>query len=106
VITIKNGVWFLRFGWPGLVASLVGLFAAKFDVGPYFGTWIYILVVILLIQKRAKIFNIGLFFIVNAVLFGIAANQISSGILMSVVALAITAYGVIRLKRTSKGSHS
>jgi hypothetical protein len=95
----QRGLWLLWFGWPGLVASGVGLFGAYVDIGPYFGSWFYILAIILLIQKRARLFNLGIFLAINALLFGIVTNQLFLGISLGIVAFVVIVFSATRLKR-------
>ena len=97
----------LRISWAGLVTSVVGLIGADIDVGPYFGSWFYLLSVILIViilKKKARWFNLWLFWGVNALLFGIIVRQLWPWILLAVIAFSVG--GVYLAKAYRQGENA
>jgi len=78
--------------WLGVIFTAVGFIAADIDIGPYYGSWFYLLTAIItltIIYKKLKWINLLIYLCANALLLTIVIKEIWPCSLFLILIIAI-----------------
>ncbi len=88
---------FLKIVWLSVIASAIGVLLVAFDIGAYFGSWFYLLLIAAVARKAHRWINLAIFCCINALAFGWATDRLWLGVVLASPAVLTIGYCVRKL---------